>query len=1609
MRIDNPAFAAKNGAASKRPFFVVGVEFAAGDIVYIKSHADALAPEGATVLADCRIKGVGGTSQKIDPDKGVSTIGNCSFDLVDVNGSFTALARTKLGENKGLRHKRVRFYQGWEGLESWDDYVLFQTQRIETATTDGGTYSIACEDVQRAMREEIFEPKKTALTATIEPDATTIPVYQTAGFEMIAHGASFTDAPGQTVGYIMLGSGEDFEVIRYTGKTETSFTGCARGVLGTRPRRWEFSGENADNGTKVEEYVYLELPAVKLIYALLTGTLYNQPGAVLPSHWHLGIDAEYVHLPDYVNIGADWWDPADDTAGRIVRFERLKKEKGQDFIEEQLCLLLGAFMPVRSDGALGLTRMTGVLSDAAYVARLDASNVVKYGALKHDMKATRNRYLIEWNWNPQREEYTRKNLLIDATSISRHGEAEVRRLKFRGLHGSRHSYTTLKNQFDALRDRYAGPPERISLQVLPSQNVLDVGDVVRVDLTQLPDYNGTGSLDRAFEVQQVRVNWKTGRVDLELFGSSEKAEPLPEEETGLVVPSSWYTSAGTDLATLPGVTSSGGVVTITANLHLTGAESAADAIYYADGDLTIANGVTVTYDNNVQIRYKGFLTVNGKLDGKGRGHPGGVGNSGGALNPPETLGTNGFLGGTITSQWGADRYSPLRRRQIGLTTTPARGQHAACPSVNVRVAAGTVVGIPADLRGTSGPGGSPLIDGGVPTVPGSDGGAGGAGLVLIGRGMDFGASGELDCSGNDSAVPGSATWGSGETVYAGAGGGGAPGAVYMFLDGTAANIPDLVGHLVADHGQSRYQGSPEVGNQFVVRAGAWSAATVGQPEPAPQLGTAAARIQYITSEITAAPDEPETADDPLGITLVEHTNTPRSPAGNLSTISVYAEPPSDDNYSYAIAEYRLQGATGWQTIGPAQTEAVVVVPSDGSTYEFRIRAVSKFGEANPSGPVATITVTDVINPPAPSTPDEPTPIEEVLPVPNVRGLELYGQGNDTEYVGRDPLLVWREASTFEFVELGYEPPAQGAGAGAKDLYFKDYEVRIYDVTTGELRRTEHTQDPAYTYAFEKNVEDSRRLGQSGPVRTWRAELYMRGRQNQLSARAAKITVSNPAPTGLNGVSITAGITTARFGYTPPSDPDFAGVKLYLSTESGFTPSAATLIHQGPDASVVIEGLTKATTYYLRFVPYDAFGDGSTSSEYSFTTNQINSRDIAGLSEWATRIDPLDRDWITEKLLGDSIPAEKIENLTVAKLTAGIAHILFDLESEGEVRVTNGGYQVRLGAHQIGSDVWLLSAGDGTSVFAGFDELGRLHATGANISGTVTITGGSGYANLTDKPASLAEVDSAASTKLGTIAEGADVTKTTIDGGLITTGYIQLATAGNIRSGKASYADTASGWWLGNDAGTPKLHIGGASQWLKWDGSALELSGNITGSTITGSTLQTATTGQRFIVSAVDGEAHFYGDRGDGTIEELATVGISETGSDWVIGRFGSSQSTHVAINAEAKGSTSVIQAISHPSVPLTGAAITASSDIGVAVIATTASGAAVIGQASDGGYGGRFNEVSGTAGAPILIAPRSTPGAPTHAAGKGALAVDSNGVLYINISGSTVWQKVGTQ
>ena len=148
--------------------------------------------------------------------------------------------------------------------------------------------------------------------------------------------------------------------------------------------------------------------------------------------------------------------------------------------------------------------------------------------------------------------------------------------------------------------------------------------------------------------------------------------------------------------------------------------------------------------------------------------------------------------------------------------------------------------------------------------------------------------------------------------------------------------------------------------------------------------------------------------------------------------------------------------------------------------------------------------------------------------------------------------------------------------------------------------------------------------------------------------------------------------------------------------------------------------------------------------------------------------------------------------------------------------------------------------------------------GQNFKGLVTFTGvgntiadNSGNSTL---PIVAADLGSSGST--------------TIDGGRITTGVANLGTASGmaVQQGKTSYSSTTTGFWLGNDSGTPKFTIGvNGGDGITFDGTTLSVKGDIT--------LDNASS---LNISGFNNDAAFQGNSDDKTAGSVGGWTISST-------------------------------------------------------------------------------------------------------------------------------------
>lgn len=1020
MRIYNTNFVGFNSASEKSPRFTLVISFdtANTDLLALTSHEDTATPAGVPVISNV-VREISGTSQKINPDKANATIGSFNFSIVDFDKVINNYIRDKRDFGRGLRHKQIKAYVGFEGQE-WANYEPVLTYIIDGITGKGADKKFNCSDIQRKARQKIFKPVEKFLSKSVTATQGHIPVLTSSltAFETVLHDSSYTDRPNKSVFYIRLGKeiiccdglfthstdGVSANVIaEHTGThsgaanaagltdntqnfavdsligllikntsdgSEGIITGNAsttvvatlsggtdndwdagdtyeivtgRGALNTiASEHVHDAGKASDRQPKITEHIYIEGPAPKVAYDLLTGGPY-------PAHWTLGIDTVNVRLSDFENIGSDVWDTVTDK-GRHVRIEGHKETDGKKFIETELMFWLGAFMPVYSTGEFGLKRLSPVLSNSGYVAHLNNTNIVSYSSLTEDLKSVINRWSVKWNYVYQKDDFTKRTDLEDLDSIAIDQVAEQKEIELRAVHTGAHTDQDLRNYFDTMRDRYSGPPLRLSLEVLPSLNYLEVGDTVRVTLDQLHDsYDKDREiLDRVFEIQQVKMNWKTGKLVLDLFASSQKAGTLSRTTLSAVMDDLFYTSQGTELSTV--LTIVGGAVT--ANGTLTGAPLMKDAVYYYNGDLTIDPGVIVTITQNVELRIKGHLTINGKIDGKGQGHAGGAGAS---------LWSNG----SKAISWPLNAPAPKHNGVVGIKgglgitnpcgdgSFPIPGFYTDNPQVigpaeiHTRAIVNNLTSIDGayeNLIGTSGSGGGVFSTGHNSTrtirVSGTAGGNSGAGLKIVARGMSFGSGGGIDLSGDDAPINNEPTYNLRGTVLHGSpGAGGAPGGLAVYLDGNPTP-PDLNLYLTSWHGNSPYKGDRLAGSDYQPPNS--FSATIGTEGH--DMGESAYVVQYIPEPATPELETEPAAPDVTGFT---------SEISGENILLKWNRIIAAD-----LSSFEIRAGTVWEGANPVadvQLNYLTIPLLVAGTYNFLIKAVFITNDQRIESATATLT------------------------------------------------------------------------------------------------------------------------------------------------------------------------------------------------------------------------------------------------------------------------------------------------------------------------------------------------------------------------------------------------------------------------------------------------------------------------------------------------------------------------------------------------------------------------------------------------------------------------------------------------------------------------------
>lgn len=122
--------------------------------------------------------------------------------------------------------------------------------------------------------------------------------------------------------------------------------------------------------------------------------------------------------------------------------------------------------------------------------------------------------------------------------------------------------------------------------------------------------------------------------------------------------------------------------------------------------------------------------------------------------------------------------------------------------------------------------------------------------------------------------------------------------------------------------------------------------------------------------------------------------------------------------------------------------------------------------------------------------------------------------------------------------------------------------------------------------FEYSAADAAADG--GPWRSFTIMAQANGSGGSNSGMWTSLAVSNPQVSILNSVSVNGSLGAIAASYAVPADSDFAGVLIWGSTATGFTPGPSNLLYSGKLDPANIN-VTPGQEYYVRLAAYDVWG------------------------------------------------------------------------------------------------------------------------------------------------------------------------------------------------------------------------------------------------------------------------------------------------------------------------------------------------------------------------------------------------------------------------------------
>jgi len=318
--------------------------------------------------------------------------------------------------------------------------------------------------------------------------------------------------------------------------------GTGYDIIITDPQKW--LQRKIFRGAETTPFSFGGNPITIMLRILLsTGNGTNGKYDVYDAENGLGIDASFINV-SHIEKERERWFPS-----TRFSFDIQERLVAKDFLEKEIFQPCNIYPIIKGDGTFDIKVFRPPFpDDYGEVQSFDEDVIIGLPTWDENLNGVINEIEFHYDYNSANDEYDSENYFLNATSIDNRGCGKKSlKIESKGIKTTKNGVEFITKRSERIFTRYASPPPIITIKTFFSRHLSEVGDIVPVTHTKIPNLrtSSRGITNHYMEIIKRNIDWVKGICKFTLLYTS-----FTGKKYAILSPTGHITNATTNTLTL---------------------------------------------------------------------------------------------------------------------------------------------------------------------------------------------------------------------------------------------------------------------------------------------------------------------------------------------------------------------------------------------------------------------------------------------------------------------------------------------------------------------------------------------------------------------------------------------------------------------------------------------------------------------------------------------------------------------------------------------------------------------------------------------------------------------------------------------------------------------------------------------------------------------------------------------------------------------------------------------------------------------------------------------------------------------------------------------------